>query len=394
MHHNQIPDYTFIEDFSALQDFGDLHKDAKWLCFDTEFMGEKRFVTLLCLIQIASEHGYYLIDPLKIKDLSPLIKLIENEHITKITHAGENDFRLFNILFGILPKNVFDTQIAAGFVGYKYPVSFQKLLDGELRVQVGKGFTVTDWSKRPFAPKQIKYALNDVIYLYDLWQSLVGKLRENGRQMWVVEECQTLEQPEYYEQSPYKEAFNSNIIQSLSPKQQLFLIRLYAWRTEQARRKNYSREMILPGKLIGAIIRAVSGGRDALRGNRRLPEKTVARHGETFLELFNQEPTPEELAVLDQIPRKASEHPQQDIINEMLHLLIKYKCYDDNLSINLAMPRTMLKKMKADKNYFEDALENGWRKQFLGEEIITWLKFRNDLKLVFGQGKFELTLKD
>ena len=385
--------YTFIEDFQQLKEFADLHKSVKWLCFDTEFMGEKRFVTLLCLVQIASEHGYYLIDPIKIKDLSPLIQLIEDEHITKITHAGENDFRLFNILFNTLPKNVFDTQIAAGFVGYKYPVSFQKLLESELDVRVGKGYTVTDWSKRPFDEKQIKYALNDVIYLYDLWQSLVRQLRELGRQMWVVEECQAIESPKYYEQSPYKEAFNSNLIQSLQPKQQLFLIRLYAWRTEEARKRNYSREMILPSKLIGTIIRAAGGGLGALKSNRRLPEKTMSRHGQTFVDLYNQEPTKEELAVLKEIPKIKSTHPQQDIINEMLHLLIQYKCFDENLSINLAMPRAMLNKLKADKNYFEDALENGWRKEFLGEEIITWLKFRNDLKLVFGQGKFELTLK-
>jgi len=385
--------YTFIEDNQGLIEFAEQHKTVKWICFDTEFMGEKRFITLLCLIQIASEHGYYLIDPIKVQDLSPLIKLIEDENITKITHAGENDFRLFNILFDTLPKNIFDTQIAAGFVGYKYPVSFQKLLESELNVRVGKGYTVTDWSKRPFSPKQIKYALNDVIYLYDLWQSLIQQLRESGRQMWVVEECQTLESPKYYEQSPYKEAFNSNIIQSLQPKQQLFLIRLYAWRTEQARQKNYSREMILPGKLIGSIIRAVGGGKEALKSNRRLPERTITRHGDTFVALFNQKPTEEELAVLDLIPRHKSAHPQQDIINEMLHLLISYKCFEENLSINLAMPRRMLKRLKADENYFEDALENGWRLQFLGEEIITWLKFRNDLKLVFGKGKFELTLK-
>lgn len=385
--------YTFIEDNQGLIEFAEQHKTVKWICFDTEFMGEKRFVTLLCLIQIASEHGYFLIDPIKIENLRPLINLIEDENITKITHAGENDFRLFNILFDTLPKNVFDTQIAAGFVGYKYPVSFQKLLESELNVRVGKGYTVTDWSKRPFSPKQIKYALNDVIYLYDLWQSLVRQLRELGRQLWVVEECQTLEQAKYYEQSPYKEAFNSNIIQSLQPKQQIFLIRLYAWRTEQARKKNYSRDMILSSKLIGSIIRAVGGGKEALKSNRRLPERTIARYGDTFVELFNKKPTEEELAVLDQIPRRKSAHPQQDIINEMLHLLIQYKCFDENLSINLAMPRTMLKKMKADENYFEDALENGWRFHFLGEEIITWLKFRNDLKLVFGKGKFELTLK-
>ena len=386
-------EYTFIDTPEALLEFVEQHKNVEWLCFDTEFMGEKRFVTLLCLIQIASEHGFFLIDPIKIDNINPFVQLIEDERITKITHAGENDFRLMNNLFGIIPKNVFDTQIAAGFLGYKYPVSFQKLVESQLNIRLKKGFTVTDWSKRPMSPKQIKYALNDVIYLYKLWQKLKKQLVALGRATWVVEECQSIEKEGYYKQSPYKEAFNSNVIQSLNPKQQLFLIRLYQWRTDQAREKNYSRDMILQNKLINPIVRAISGGKDALLQNRRLPEKTMRRYADTFVELYNRPTTTEDQKILDLIPRDNSEHPKQDIINEMLHLLIKYRCLESGVSVNLAMPRTMLKRMKADKDYFEEALEMGWRKEFLGSGMIDWLKYRNELKIEFGDGKFRLTLE-
>ena len=103
----------------------------KWLAFDTEFIGEKRYYTLLCLIQVKCETGTYLLDSLKIPDLTPFLRLIEDERITKITHAGDNDYRLLNILYGTIPKNIFDTQIAAGFIGYRYPMSFGKLVEAE-----------------------------------------------------------------------------------------------------------------------------------------------------------------------------------------------------------------------------------------------------------------------
>jgi len=257
-----------------------------------------------------------------------------------------------------------------------------------------KGYTVTDWSKRPIDSRQIKYALNDVIYLYDLWQNLVKKATEKGRASWIVEECQTIEKAAYYHQSPYKELYNSNIVRTLRQKQQIFLHRLYQWRTNLAREKNYSRDMILSNKLIGSIVRAVSGGKEALLANRRLPERTMHRYADIFAEMFKQEATPEELEILKQIPMEKNEDPKQDIINEMLHMLIKYKCLEENLSINLVMPRQMLKRLKADSNYFEPSLETGWRTEFLSEELISWLKFRNDLKLVFGGGKFELTFGD
>lgn len=386
--------YLFIEEDSEMNRFVEENKNISWLCFDTEFVGEKRFMTTLCIIQIATENGYYLIDTLKVKNLQPFLDMVVDEHIIKIAHASENDYRLLNSWFGVVPKNTFDTQIASGFVGYKYPVSFRKLVESEVNVRVSKGYTVTDWERRPMQPKQLKYALSDVLYLYDLWQSLSKKLNKEGRYAWAIDECKELEKPSWFEQDPNKEAFNSNIIRSLAPREQLFLIRLYAWRTEEARRKNYSKEMILPGKLFGQIIRAVSSGKEALFHNRRLPDHLIKRYGDIFIDLYKRVPTEEEKVILEGIPRDNSDNPQHDIMMEMLHLLVRYKCLEDNIAHSIVMPRTYLKRMKADKDYFEACMEDGWRRAYLGEEIINWFKNRTRLQIIFEEGKFEIKMTE
>ena len=388
-----IAPYTLIEDEAGLREFGRINEGIEWMAFDTEFIGEKRFVTLICLIQVATEHGYFLIDPLKVKDLTPLLEMLTDAGIMKIVHAGENDYRLFNTHFSIIPKNTFDTQITSAFIGYKYPVSFSKLLDSELRIKVGKGFTVTDWQRRPFSRKQIRYALNDVIHLRALWQQLTRKLEKAGRLEWAREELKKLEDPEIYEQDPYKEAINSNIIRSLKRKEQVFLLRLLLWRTSEARRLNHSKEMVLPGRFISPIVRGMESGVDALKQNRRLPDSIIGRFGKKFLAMYNQPVTEEERKVLNRIPPDNSDNPKQDIMMEMLDLLVRYKCLKEGISHHPVMPRSVLKRMKNDKDFFDPSIGTGWRKEFLGEEIISWFKYRSNLEIEFLNGKFELKMQ-
>lgn len=386
--------YRLIEDDASLRDFTELNNGIEWMCFDTEFIGEKRFVTTICLIQIGTEHGFFLIDPLKVKNLQPVVDLLTDEKVLKIVHAGDNDYRLFNMHYGIIPRNSFDTQLAAGFLGYKHPVGFSKLVENEFRIQLSKGYTVTDWDKRPFEKKQLDYALLDVVYLYDLWLQLEDKLRRVGRLEWAHAEFKTLENPENYEQDPYKEALESNLIKSLRWKEQLFLLRLLLWRSAEARRRDHSKEMVLPTKFISPVVRAVHSGLDALRHNRRLPDNLTGKYGEMFLKMYEQQASEEERRVLAQIPKDNSENPRQDIMMEMLDLLVKYKCLQEGISSNIVLPRGILKKMKNDKDYFDPLLETGWRKEFLGEEIVHWFKFRNNLEIEFTNGKFELKMME
>ena len=389
-----VEDVPIIDTDRLLVEFADEQKGIEWMCFDTEFIGERRYYTLLCLIQVATEHGFYFIDPLRIKQLDPFLDLIEDPAILKITHAGENDYRLLHQLFGVLPVNLFDAQVAAGFVGYKYPISFGKLVEAELGVRLAKGYAVTDWERRPMSPKALKYALNDVLYLPGLWKNLSRKLEKYGRLDWVSQELSLWEQSEYYDRDPNREALKSNMIGNLRRKEQLFLLRLYRWRDQEAERRNHSREMVLPGKYIGHIVRGMGAGRDALLNNRRLPAKTMGRFVETFSKIYNQPETEADLEILSQVRgRQEEEDPKRELLTEMLHLIIRYRCLEGDMAHSIVLSRSILKKLKLDADYEDPSLtDGGWRAEFLGSEVISWLNNRDSLKLAFEKGRVELRM--
>ena len=389
-----IPKYLLIEDQEGMRQFEKENTDISWLCFDTEFVGEKRYFTRLCLIQIITENGVYLIDPIKLDSLDYFLQLVTDPAVEKITHAGDNDYRLLYSVYGIIPKNVFDTQIAAGLLDYKYPISFRKLVETELNKFLKKGYAVADWEKRPFQEKQLKYALNDVLPLPDLWNNLRGKLADRGRTHWAKEEFEQFENEAFYYRDPHKEALNSNLMRALNPKERVFLLRLFGWRNQQAREKDYSKEMVLPGKMISQIVRTINAGKEALRQNRRIPGKISDRFGDTFEQLFNKPVTQEEEELLLRIPSEMQEDPKEEVILEMLFLLIKYRCLDNGVSPNMVLTRNTLKKLKIDSNSLSDSFLNGWRNELLGEQFIHWLKNFEHLELDINGGNIELKLKD
>jgi ribonuclease D len=384
---------VLIERAEDLEAFYEENKNVAWLGFDTEFVGEKRYYTLLCLIQVATVNGFYLIDSIKLKDLSPLLKMIEDPAILKITHAGENDYRLLHSYFDILPKNIFDIQLAAGFVGYKYPISFSKLVEKELKIYLKKGYTVSDWESRPFNKKQLDYALNDVIYLEQLWKSLSKKLDKLNRTEWVAEEFEKLGHAETYFSNPNREAFNNSMILGLNLKERIFLIRLYEWRRAEAERKDYSKEMILPAKFIGAFVRNMKSGKGALLNHRRVPDRIIEKNWNTFIDLYQQEPTEQEIELLRQIPQSTQENPSQDALMEIMYLIIKYNCHKKHIAPDLVVNRSNFKKMKADFDYFDEKLAEGWRLDLIGEQMIHWLRNRENLEISMNNGQFSMKVK-
>lgn len=385
-----IPKYTFINTYQALDQFAEDCKEITWMGFDTEFIGEKRYYTLLCLIQVSCEHGYYLIDPIALENLDQFIDLLEDPKIVKITHAGDNDYRLLYSQFECIPKNVFDTQVAAGFIGHRYPMSFAKLVDAEVGVQLGKGYAVTDWAQRPMSPKQIKYALNDVIYLRELYDKICAHLDQNGRREWAFEECALMTSEDYYYRDPNHEFLNSNIARSSRTKERVFLQRLYEWRRSTAEEKNYSKEMILQSKLISQLTRGVKGGLNSMMENRRLPQSTVKRYGKLFVEMYNREATEEETTIAKSIQRGSQEDEEDDMLIELLYLIMKYRANEAEISHALVMPRNAIKRMKQDPEARETILGSGWRKDLLGPDFVGWLQNFDQLSLKIEGGKIWL----
>lgn len=384
--------YTFVETHADLVAFAQRNEGIDWLCFDTEFVGEKRFHTQLCLIQVATEHGNFLIDPLHIQDLTPFLKIVADPGVLVITHAGENDYRILQQQFNTLPTKIFDTQIAAAFAGYNYPVSFRKLVDAELQIKLKKSYTVADWEKRPLTEDIISYALHDIIYLHELWARLRTRLLANGRMHWAEEEFHPLTTAEYYYRDPDQEALNSNLMRNLNRKERIFLIRLYRWRRALAEKKNKSREMILSSKLLGHLVRGMRSGKKALQQNRRFPSHLADRYWDTFEKLYQEEVTEEELTLIGRIPREEKEDPRSDLLMEILYDIIKFRCLEYEVDINMAFPRGEFKKIKSEPAYAEHLFSNSWRKDLFGSTFTDWLKHPEKLRIDINSNQIALHL--
>jgi ribonuclease D len=385
--------YKLIEKEIELNDFYQENKNVDWIAFDTEFIGEKYFRHKLCLIAVTSKHGNYLIDTIKIENIKPFIKLIEDKKIIKVTHAGENDYRTLVNDYKAKPKNIFDTQLSSGFLGYGYPISLQKLIENELKIKVPKTLSASDWEKRPLSPAQLEYALNDVIHLGELEHNLKTKLEKLNRLEWVIQENKRFEQVSFYNVDFFDKVLNNNFAFSLPPKEKIFLLRLYQWREKEAERRNIPEKRILSPDTVKAIVQIIASGQQTLENDRRIPNPAIHKHWQVFSELFKKEMTEVELNHLSGLTDKPSENSSRDILIDMLHLIIKFKAVEQKIAPELLISRKDISRMKTDKDFFPAYLNKGWRRDLLGSDIVRWLKRRDGLKILHEKNKVILSMK-
>jgi len=181
-----------------LRAVADAARAAGRLALDTEFIGEGRYRTLLCLIQLAVPQGdvgerIELIDPLSDDlDGGPLADVLADPAIQVVVHAGRQDIALLRRRLGTEVSNVFDTQVAAGFSGLAAQSSYDSLLAELLGVRLAKSASFTRWDARPLSAEQLAYAREDVVHLLALAGELERKLAALGRLQWAREECQPL----------------------------------------------------------------------------------------------------------------------------------------------------------------------------------------------------------
>ena len=371
--------HVYIDDQKSLKKFLKDNADIKWMGFDTEFVGENRYTTLLCLIQIQTVHGSYLIDTIALKAITGLLKMISNPNILVISHAGVNDYHILYKLYGILPKNVFDTQVAAGFVGYRYPVSFQKLLKKELGINISKSYTVTNWEKRPLGAKQVQYAINDILHLQDLYKSLSRQLKDKKLTKWANVEMKRLESEEYYTRDKYHEARQNKLMKNLSTRERIFLMRLYIWRDELAEEKNKTKEQILPKRLMAAIVKNIKSGKEALKDNRTISNRSIERNWNAFKKMFDKEATKEEQEVAQSIQFIDEINDEMVLTNEMLFILVKQKCAEFGISQSLILQKSQLSKAQLGDTSL--GFMKGWRRTFLGDDFIKLLLKPGSMKM-------------
>ncbi|MEY2981695.1 MAG: ribonuclease [Planctomycetota bacterium] len=231
--------------------------DARWLAVDTEFANEKTYYPRLCLIQVGWTSGVACVDPLaRGIDLEPLLDLLRAGGIRKILHAAVNDLAVLHPLVGGVCAPVFDTQLAAAFVGHGPSVGYGPLLEHVTGIQLDKGWARTDWSARPLPQAALRYAADDVRHLAGLVEHLESELSKSGRTPWFEEDSAALvataSEPD---QDPSHAWRRVRGWQRIDPSALPLLRELAAWRERAARAANRPRRRVLDDELLLQIAR-------------------------------------------------------------------------------------------------------------------------------------------
>ena len=374
--------YTKIENEKQMKKFSIENSNIQWIAFDTEYTLENSYKPKLCLIQILTQRGKYIIDVIKVENINLFNDIIKNPNILKITHSGEHDYKILNDKYQIIPKNIFDTQIAYSFLCYKSKINLSDLISSLLKQKIKKGLAASDWEKRPLSDDQIQYSLNDVIFLKDLKDILFQRLNENNRLFWAQEEFNALEDPEFYKENLLDEILDIRLISSLSKDERIFFIKIIEWRKKEAMKKDIPEHKILGYNLIKEFVTLLPHEEHYILNNRRIPKKVIDEYLPPLKRLLNS-PSEEYMEIEKKIPPSGYDKPEFELLTKMSHLFISHLCLKNSIRPELICTEVELKFIIWNENFETSKLFKGWRLDFAGKEIRNILSSDEELIIKF-----------
>jgi ribonuclease D len=388
----------------VIQDAGELSRltaqarAAKAIAIDTEFMGEGRYRTLLCLIQLAvpidgHDGGSWieLMDPLQDGlDASALAQLLADPEVEIVVHAGRQDIALLRRALSTEVANVFDTQVAAGFTGLGAQISYDSLLQDTLGLRLAKSASFTRWDKRPLSAEQLAYAREDVVHLLQAADVLKGRLAQLGRLEWALQECAPLARSTD-ERDP--EAIFARLprIASASAAAQGLARDLVQWREETAERQNRPVQGVLPDAALVEIARRSPASIAELANIRGVTQPIVKRSGAEIVERVRAGGT-SEVTFLRPPERSRPPDPADAPIVALAEALARSKAREAGLAYELVASRSDLQAVVAAKRLAEAEptvrLLSGWRRELVGEQVLRLLD--GELKLSVTGGRLHV----
>jgi ribonuclease D len=357
------------------------------LALDTEFMGEGRYRTLLCLIQLAIPEGsdaaeeIMLVDPLEEElDGSPLAAVLGDPAVQIVVHAGRQDIALVRRRFSTDVRNVFDTQVAAGFAGLAAQASYESLLTELLGLRVSKTASFTRWDARPLSPEQLAYAREDVVHLLELAGELERSLEARGRLEWAREECEPLARSS--DERDLETIFaRLPRITSLSASSRPVARELVAWRERTAARQNRPVQSVLGDAPLMEIAKRKPATPAELGRIRGVGSGGSGRRAQELLEAVQRgrehapDPAPERV-------RTPAMRPDQAPLIALSEALLRHRAREAGLAYELLAARADLQAIVAGHRTGQEAdvrTLRGWRRELVGEELLELLDGRISL---------------
>jgi ribonuclease D len=378
-------DHIFITNNHLLDQYCEAWKSKPYLAMDTEFMRIDSFYPKAALFQLNDGESNFLIDPLSITDWEGFIALMLSEHITKVFHSCSEDLLVFIRQFGILPRPVFDTQIANAFLNQGFALSYQNMVSEHLGIELPKGETRSNWLQRPLREQQLDYAALDVAYLPKIYLSQIEQLMDMNRLGWVEEDCERL-LGNYTEEltQDFSQVYrNISAAWQLDEKQLVILKALAEWREKRARYRDKPRNWIIKDKELMAIAKGIPKNTEQLSQINGLNPNFINHEGDALIELI-QNNINAQTSGLKRLPRPLS-NGQKKLFKKAQHL-VERKAQELELPIEvLGRKRTLislfqevllLKTGTSDNpvDVSEIKLPDelaGWRKEILLEELLT-----------------------
>ena len=345
---------------------------------DTEFMSEGRYRALLCLVQIAvdddnSDGGgphISLIDPLEGDvDVTPVAQLLADPAIEVVLHAGRQDVAILRRSWRTEITNVFDTQLAAGFVGASAQTGYGNLLGTMLGRRVGKTASYTRWDARPLTAEQLSYAAEDVAHLLELADEVQRRLKETGRLNWAQEECRRLESASD-ERDPDTAWERLPRIGQLDPRARAVARELAAWRERTASDEDRPVGSVLADPALVELAKRHPSNLGALEQIRGIHPSGIRRRGTAILAAIATGVKAPPIARDE--PRGRSE-PEDAPLIVLAEALLRARSLEAGLAYELIASRNELELIVAAARRGESEPDvrtlEGWRSELVGAEV-------------------------
>lgn len=370
----------YISEASDLEAFLSRARGERVIAVDTEFLRERTYYPRLCLLQLGLPTGECAaIDPILIEDLSGVAALMEDDAITKVFHACGQDLEVINHTLGCRIASVFDTQLAAAFLGHRMQLGYGALVEAYTGVHLPKAASLTDWSRRPLDAEQLEYAEDDVRYLPGIYRTMVDDLVKRDRLGWVIPEIEQATSPAHYLHDP-REAYRRLKRSGSLTRGQLAIAReVCAWREGQAARRDIPRKWVLSDEATLETCRLAPQTTDRLRRIRGT-EQLSARDADALVAAVRKgRECPADR--MPRVERRTRPSAELESVVDLMYALVRLVSEKSGVATQLIATRDDLHDFVTKPE--RSRLSAGWRHEIAGELLGMLL-----------EGRVGLTVKD
>lgn len=371
----------FVADDAALRDVVNDAMSAPLYALDTEFHRERTYFPRLALVQLQWGKTNVLIDPLAV-DPRGLADLLRGSGLA-VLHASQQDLEVLRYAVGEVPSRLFDTQLAAGFIGYSTP-SLAALAQSQLKVTLSKGDRMTDWLRRPLTESQCSYARSDVAYLEQLFERISGRVDQLGRTTWVNEACEELRVRPWGESNPADAWLRIKDARALKGEARGVAQALAAWRERRAMATNIPLRRVMSDMALLGIAQAAPRSTEDLAHARGVDERylsgSIAR--EILAAVKEGRERVVELDTQAHDPLEKRLRPAVTLVTAWIGELARTAEIDPTL---VATNRDIVALLAGG----ESRLAHGWRRDLVGRDIERLLKGESGLSFD-GDGRLRL----